>query len=131
MEKVITYLNPNDLHYLVGQNLRRIRKRYGINQAKLGEVLGVSYQQIQKYEMGHSRISAASLFHITNIFKIDVDEFIRGAKFEDDIPAPLADIAKQKEKAEELMHILMKISCPKTRSSIENLVKTLANTPVA
>ena len=45
----------------IGQNIRQWRKQRGLSQSDLGEILGISYQQVQKYECGVNRISAVNL----------------------------------------------------------------------
>jgi transcriptional regulator with XRE-family HTH domain len=52
--------NPIDVH--VGQRLRSLRLSRDLTQEELGELVGVSYQQIQKYETGTNRISASRLY---------------------------------------------------------------------
>lgn len=49
-----------DIH--VGKTMRIIRKAKGVSQEELAEALGLSFQQIQKYEMGRNRVSASKLF---------------------------------------------------------------------
>jgi transcriptional regulator with XRE-family HTH domain len=48
----------------IGARMRNRRQALGLSQAKLGEKLGISFQQVQKYESGRNRVSAASLFDI-------------------------------------------------------------------
>lgn len=59
----------------VGKKLKQIRKKHKLTQAKLGEVLGVSHQQVQQYEIGDSRIAASTLFEISNIFNVQPNYF--------------------------------------------------------
>ncbi len=47
----------------------------GLSQSKLGEILGVTFQQIQKYEKGVNRISASRLKQAANVFNVDIDWF--------------------------------------------------------
>lgn len=48
----------------IGRRLRRLRANCGLSQQRLGAIIGVSYQQVQKYEAGHNRISASALFGV-------------------------------------------------------------------
>ncbi len=59
----------------VGKKLKQIRKKHKLTQAKLGEVLGVSHQQVQQYEIGDSRVAASTLFEISNIFNVKPNYF--------------------------------------------------------
>lgn len=65
--------DPIDVH--VGQRIRHRRMVLRISQEKLGEALGVSFQQIQKYERGSNRISASRLYHIAHILEKPVSYF--------------------------------------------------------
>jgi transcriptional regulator with XRE-family HTH domain len=70
--------NPIDL--VVGENLARIRKRKGVNQTAIAEALGVSFQQVQKYEKGTNRVSASVLFELAQAMSISMDDFFKGAE---------------------------------------------------
>ena len=62
--------NPTDLH--VGERVRMYRVKAGISQGALGEHLGITFQQIQKYEKGANRIGASRLHQISEILNIPV-----------------------------------------------------------
>ena len=65
--------NPIDVH--VGSRVRLRRMMLGMSQEKLGESLGITFQQIQKYEKGTNRIGASRLQHIATILKVPVAFF--------------------------------------------------------
>ena len=65
--------DPIDVH--VGHRVRQRRIILGISQEKLGESIGVTFQQVQKYERGTNRISASRLQHIANILSVPVPYF--------------------------------------------------------
>jgi transcriptional regulator with XRE-family HTH domain len=69
--------NPVDKY--VGSRIRMRRLMLGITQEKLGDGLGVTFQQVQKYEKGMNRIGASRLQHISQILKIPVPFFFEGA----------------------------------------------------
>jgi len=54
----------------IGQKLRQLRHKKGWSQRLLAEQLGISYQQVQKYETGINRLSATQLFTIANTFNV-------------------------------------------------------------
>ena len=62
----------------VGQRVHERRREIGMSQAKLGNVLGVSFQQIQKYEVGTNRVAAGRLWDMANILEVDVGYFFEG-----------------------------------------------------
>ena len=66
--------NPTDKH--VGSRLRMRRKMLAMSQTKLGDALGVTFQQVQKYEKGTNRVSASRLTHIAKALKIPVSALI-------------------------------------------------------
>lgn len=59
----------------VGERVRERRKASGISQEKLGDALGVTFQQVQKYENGTNRISASKLQTIADVFGVPVSSF--------------------------------------------------------
>ncbi len=65
-----------DLH--VGSRVRLRRRILGISQTKLGDALGLTFQQIQKYENGSNRISASRLFEISQILSVEPSFFFEG-----------------------------------------------------
>lgn len=74
MDKII---DPIDRH--VGSRVRMRRMLMGISQEKLGEALGLTFQQIQKYEKGSNRISASRLQVIANTLQVPIPFFFENA----------------------------------------------------
>ncbi len=70
--------NPIDVH--VGARLRLRRTLLGFSQETLGQAVGITFQQLQKYERGANRISASRLFNLSRVLDVSV------AFFFDDIP---------------------------------------------
>lgn len=60
---------------IIGQKIRELRKTQGFSQMKLAYVVGVSYQQIQKYEKASGNISVARLEQISKAFKVPITTF--------------------------------------------------------
>lgn len=71
--------NPTDVH--VGSRIRLRRNMLGMSQEKLGENLGITFQQIQKYEKGANRIGASRLYEVSRVLDVPVQYFF------DDMPA--------------------------------------------
>jgi transcriptional regulator with XRE-family HTH domain len=67
-----------DIDKKVGENLCKFRLLRGMSQVQLAEAVGVTFQQIQKYEKSTNRISASRLWQFSKILKIDVDDFYDG-----------------------------------------------------
>ncbi|CAN5217150.1 helix-turn-helix transcriptional regulator [soil metagenome] len=68
--------HPVDRH--VGRRVCEKRISLGYNQSDLGRALGLTFQQIQKYEKGANRISASKLWDIARFFKVDIAYFFQG-----------------------------------------------------
>jgi len=68
--------HPVDRH--VGRRVCEKRLSLGFNQSDLGRALGLTFQQIQKYEKGSNRISASKLWDIARFFKVDIGYFFEG-----------------------------------------------------
>ena len=62
----------------VGQRVRGRRKEMGLSQEKLAKSLGVSFQQVQKYEIGINRVSAGRLWDIADSLEVDIGYFFEG-----------------------------------------------------
>ncbi len=71
--------HPVDIH--VGSRLRALRIRRGQSQANLADKLGLTFQQVQKYESGANRISASKLFAISSIMGVRPDYFFEGLEY--------------------------------------------------
>jgi transcriptional regulator with XRE-family HTH domain len=70
---------PTPIDRYVGNRLRMQRQMVGLSQGALGEALGVTFAQVQKYENGKNRISASKLQHICQILRVPVPFFFEGA----------------------------------------------------
>ena len=74
--------SPVDVH--VGARMRQRRTLLGMNQTKLGDALGLSYQQVQKYESGANRMGASRLFDLSRVLDVPVEHFF------EEMPAEVA-----------------------------------------
>ena len=74
--------SPIDVH--VGGRIRLRRTLLGMSQERLGEALGLTFQQIQKYERGVNRVGASRLFDLSRVLDVPISFFF------DDMPEPLA-----------------------------------------
>ncbi len=72
--------HPADVH--VGQRVRLLRERQGLNHAVVAKSLGVTYQQLYKYEAGINRISASRLWELAGVLQCEVSEFFEGLSAE-------------------------------------------------
>src|SRR5690606_9421361 len=96
VEKGSRRANPLDLH--VGSRVRLQRMLLGMSQEKLGEQLGLTFQQIQKYEKGINRIGASRLFELAKVLGVNVQFFYDdapGAYSDNDAAAGIAGFAER------------------------------------
>src|SRR5262245_50637367 len=66
--------NPIDVH--VGQRIRLRRTLLGMSQEKLGEAIGLTFQQVQKYESGANRVGSSRLFNLARVLDVPVSSFL-------------------------------------------------------
>jgi transcriptional regulator with XRE-family HTH domain len=76
---VIAKKAPNPIDRHVGSRVRMRRMMLSMSQEKLGDALGLTFQQVQKYEKGTNRIGASRLQQISDILKVPVSFFFEGA----------------------------------------------------
>jgi transcriptional regulator with XRE-family HTH domain len=120
--------NPIDIQ--VGNRVRIRRMLIGMSQERLGGLLGLTFQQVQKYEKGVNRIGAGRLFEVSRILNVPVDFFYEGVN--DAAPganetdgAPVMDFISSGEGLQ-LSLAFMKIKDAKVRKRVLDLVKSLA-----
>ena len=70
---------PDPVDIFVGRQIRRRRLELGLSQTALGRVLGVSFQQVQKYERGDNRVAPRRLLELAKLLKVPVTYFLEGA----------------------------------------------------
>lgn len=119
--------NPIDAQ--VGNRVRIRRMLVGMSQEKLGDLLGLTFQQVQKYEKGINRIGAGRLFEIARILDVPIDFFYDGvggaAEGLAETGAPVMEFVSSGEGLQ-LSLAFMKIRDPKVRKRVLDLVKSLA-----
>ena len=124
--------NPIDKH--VGSRVRMRRMMLSMSQEKLGDALGLTFQQVQKYEKGTNRIGASRLQHISNILQVPVSFFFEGAPHmaghaggmgEAPSPAYVSDFLATTDGLN-LTKSFMKIKNNKQRRRIVDLVEQVA-----
>jgi transcriptional regulator with XRE-family HTH domain len=123
--------NPIDKH--VGSRVRMRRMMLNMSQEKLGDALGLTFQQVQKYEKGTNRIGASRLQQISQILQVPVSFFFDGApqaaepgQF-DEAPSPtyVADFLATSDGLA-LTKAFMRIDDPKLRRKIVDLVEQIS-----
>jgi transcriptional regulator with XRE-family HTH domain len=125
--------NPIDKH--VGSRVRMRRMMLSMSQEKLGDALGLTFQQVQKYEKGTNRIGASRLQQIAHILQVSVSFFFEGAPHspghsggmsEAPSPAYVADFLATSDGLS-LTKAFMRIKNSKLRRRIVDLVEQIAD----
>ncbi len=75
----MTNKQPHPIDRLVGMRVRLFRTAQGLSQSRLADDLGITFQQVQKYENGTNRISASRLFEISRLLGVSVIDLYAGA----------------------------------------------------
>jgi transcriptional regulator with XRE-family HTH domain len=126
--------NPVDAH--VGSRVRLRRMLLGMSQERLGESMGLTFQQVQKYEKGVNRIGASRLFQISKILDVPVQFFFEEAPHsgeagqqrgmsEPESEAFILEFLNSREGLE-LNRAFVKIGNAKVRKSVVDLVRALS-----
>ena len=113
--------NEDDIR--VGANLRKIRNARNFSQEKLAEALGVTFQQVQKYEKGSNRVSASRLVQITNALRCKLEDLFEGTGESIEGGTAMPVFSAQ---ATKLALDFDRIKSPSARSRILSLVRVLA-----
>ena len=116
--------HPVDVH--VGKRVRHRRWMVGMTQQQLGDIVGIKFQQIQKYETGANRVSAGRILEIARKLGVDVGYFFEGLSDDDDPGLPLEHGGRQRA-AIELVRKFGQIKDPEVRAAIAGLVKTIVD----
>ncbi len=124
---------PSGIDRIVGQRVRWRRRELKLTQEKLGELLDLTFQQVQKYEKGTNRISAGRLYEVAQVLSVPINYFYEGAEEfmphresairEGDAPAEAPVLSTD---ALELIGAFQKIDDTALRKSILATVKAAA-----
>ena len=109
---------------LVGARVRILRERKKMSQTALGEAIGVSFQQVQKYERGANRISASALFHIARTLGVSPADFFEGLSSQGDGAEEWSKMSDPQLRG--LMDNFARIASPRVKTKIAELVEQLA-----
>jgi transcriptional regulator with XRE-family HTH domain len=129
---------PNPVDVYVGSRVRQRRKLLGMSQGDLGQAIGLTFQQVQKYERGANRIGSSRLFDLSRVLEVPIGFFFeempttveasspaqRGGFGEEPSSYELNPLAKRETL--ELVRAYYMIPDPKVRKRLSNLTRALA-----
>lgn len=136
LEKRVPKKQANPIDVQVGNRVRIRRMLIGMSQERLGDLLGLTFQQVQKYEKGVNRIGAGRLFEMSRILNVPVDFFYEGVNAAPAHPGeegqgpPVMEFVSSGEGLQ-LSLAFMKIKDAKVRKRVLDLVKSLAEEEAA
>ena len=125
--------SENDV--FLGKQLRAIRLTNDMSQERLADMLGITFQQIQKYERGRNRISASRLYELSKIFSVPVTYFFQTLEdsgkqsfgFSDNEQESFAmDDKLESKETFDLIRVYYSIEDPKLRKNLFSFMKTMA-----
>lgn len=131
------YPNPIDVH--VGGRIRLRRTLLGISQTTLAEAIGLTFQQVQKYEKGSNRVSSSRLLDLANVLDVTIPYFFQEMSAEVGAQTPsmllhskkLPDVDDEKDpmtrrETLELVRAYYKIEDPAVRKRLRDLVSSVS-----
>lgn len=120
---------PDPVDMLVGRNIKLHRLAKSMSQEELAHQLGLTFQQLQKYERGINRVGGGRLFRISTILGIEISAFFEGAERSERAPveafSPLSLIADPQPFR--LVQAFSRISDPEMRRTLVSLVEKIAD----
>ncbi len=123
--------HPVDVH--VGSRLKLRRNLMGITQGKLGEAVGLTFQQIQKYERGANRMGSSRLYQFAEFLDVPISFFfddmpggVETRVVNGYIPSEEPDDVMARDETLELVRMYYAAKTPEVRKRLSELVKALA-----
>jgi transcriptional regulator with XRE-family HTH domain len=116
--------SPSTVDVAVGRNVRSWRIARGISQTQLGNRLGISFQQVQKYETGGNRIATGRLVKIAATLGVPISALFQGTRPADASYSLLALVSDRR--SFRLAHAFAAIKHSKFRESLVNMVENIA-----
>ena len=114
-----------DSDIAIGERIRARRHQIDMSQQELGGSLGVSFQQIQKYEKGVNRLSSGRLIHLANVLQCSVTDLIGGGGKDPIRSTPFSRYAASKEGIA-IINAMAKIPSSAVRRQVIGLVESLS-----
>ena len=116
---------PTPIDKLVGRNIRIHRMKKNMSQEKLGDSLGLTFQQVQKYEKGTNRVGAGRLHQIAGILGIPVTALFEGSDVQPDSGGSMLDLLAEPYSLR-LIQAMAKIADNELRRTVVELVEQIA-----
>ena len=115
----------------VGSRIRELRRQHGMSQQHLAGELGLTFQQVQKYERGTNRVSASKLYETANVLRVPVSYFFEGLEdppIEADMGEGAVHAFLTTEEGAELARTFPRIAPGRLRQRVLELVRGIVET---
>lgn len=112
---------PHPIDVKVGKQIRTLRLMRGLSQAEVAEKLGISFQQLQKYETGFNRISASRLFELAEVLDYSMSRF-----FETVDTRAEAEISEMDIETARVAALLTRIPSNEAKEQLFGLIRALS-----
>ena len=117
--------SPDAQDLEVGRRVRTFRLQRGLSQEKLADQLGLTFQQVQKYEKGTNRIGAGRLQRIAEILGVTAADFFTSGKREKTVPSELFELLDTAASLR-LLRAYARIRDPQVQQAVAHLVEKIA-----
>lgn len=122
-------LEPDPIDIAVGARIRLRRKQLGVSQSKLAEAIGVTFQQVQKYERGANRVSASTLAKVSGALDCKVADFF-GEEADGGDERELFAVLKTPG-ATDMLQAFARVRDNEARQALIHLTRTMGYTPAS
>lgn len=93
---------PSHVDHQVGRRIRQARRDAKLTQGQLGDLIGLTFQQVQKYEKGVNRVSAGTLYEISKVLGLHISWF-----FDEEVVDKIGDDSKESSEFNDCMNLLL------------------------
>jgi len=118
MQKITTSVDR-----YVGERIYSLRLAHGLSRAQLSKSIGVTHQQVEKYEKGRNRIYASRLLIIAKALSKNISYFVEGLESDDNKPV----VTQHQRMCIEVSRNFMRIENPDHQAAVNTLIKSLAS----
>lgn len=115
-------MSCSTINKYVGERIYSLRLAQGISRQQLSKIIGVTHQQLQKYEKGTNRISVGRLLLIAKALSKDISYFFEGLESDDNKPV----VTQHQRMCIEVSRNFMRIENPDHQAAVNTLIKSLA-----
>jgi transcriptional regulator with XRE-family HTH domain len=122
--------SPNDADRHIGSQIKARRNAIGMSQEKLGDMLGLTFQQVQKYEKGMNRVGAGRLLDIGTILQVPVTYFYEGLstdRFKVSSEDKATSLLLATMEGQRLIKAFSMIESPQLRRKLVDLIEVMSN----